>query len=167
VATDGDGDALYFDAAGLPEGLVIDHDTGEISGTLASSGAYIVTASASDGPAVSVVSFAWTVAAPFCGDDILDEGEECDDGNAEEGDGCSAACAIEEPPLPDGGLPDGGLPDGGLPDGGLPDGGTPGADGGVQSDGGGGCSVGRSRAPFAMGIVWLLLVVALLRRRAF
>jgi len=33
--------------------------------------------------------------APFCGDGILDEGEQCDDGNDEDGDGCSAECTDE------------------------------------------------------------------------
>jgi cysteine-rich repeat protein len=32
----------------------------------------------------------------FCGDSILDDGEECDDGNNEDGDGCNAICEIEE-----------------------------------------------------------------------
>ena len=32
AATDGDGDALYFDAEDLPGGLSLDHDTGVISG---------------------------------------------------------------------------------------------------------------------------------------
>lgn len=32
---------------------------------------------------------------PFCGDGALDPGEECDDNNALDGDGCSAACMIE------------------------------------------------------------------------
>jgi len=63
VATDDDGDALYFDAAGLPEGLLVDHDSGHISGTLAISGTSFVTASASDGPDVAVVQFEWTVDA--------------------------------------------------------------------------------------------------------
>ena len=31
----------------------------------------------------------------FCGDGILDPGEECDDGNNVDGDGCSADCTIE------------------------------------------------------------------------
>ena len=31
----------------------------------------------------------------YCGDGSLDEGEECDDGNNEDGDGCSALCIIE------------------------------------------------------------------------
>lgn len=33
---------------------------------------------------------------PFCGNNILDEGEGCDDGNTENGDGCSSVCQIEE-----------------------------------------------------------------------
>jgi hypothetical protein len=62
-ALDDDGDALYFDAVGLPPGLVIDHDTGRISGTLTESGTTEVTASVSDGPGVSVVRFTWAVEA--------------------------------------------------------------------------------------------------------
>jgi len=34
-------------------------------------------------------------AEPYCGDETLDAGEECDDGNNEDGDGCSAVCEIE------------------------------------------------------------------------
>lgn len=33
---------------------------------------------------------------PECGNGILEEGEECDDGNNDNGDGCSAECEIEE-----------------------------------------------------------------------
>ncbi len=33
---------------------------------------------------------------PFCGDGFVDEDEECDDGNTEDGDGCSSVCE-EEP----------------------------------------------------------------------
>ena len=38
---------------------------------------------------------------PYCGDGTLDESEECDDGNTEDGDGCSASCLLEEviPPV--------------------------------------------------------------------
>ena len=32
---------------------------------------------------------------PSCGNSILDEGEECDDGNDEDGDGCSKECKLE------------------------------------------------------------------------
>lgn len=35
---------------------------------------------------------------PACGNGKLEAGEECDDGNAAGGDGCSAACAAEPPP---------------------------------------------------------------------
>jgi len=34
--------------------------------------------------------------ALFCGNGGLDPGEECDDGNGDSGDGCSATCAVEE-----------------------------------------------------------------------
>jgi len=38
------------------------------------------------------------VAGFICGDSILSPEEECDDGNLEDGDGCSSACLVEEPP---------------------------------------------------------------------
>jgi cysteine-rich repeat protein len=37
---------------------------------------------------------------PYCGDGNVDEGEQCDDGNNVDGDGCSAECCIEPPPPP-------------------------------------------------------------------
>lgn len=40
---------------------------------------------------------------PFCGDGMVDVEEACDDGNLEDGDGCSVLCVIEEensPPIP-------------------------------------------------------------------
>ena len=33
---------------------------------------------------------------PVCGNEILEEGEECDDGNNQNGDGCSSTCQTEE-----------------------------------------------------------------------
>jgi len=36
-----------------------------------------------------------TMCEPVCGDGVLDEGEECDDGNTADGDGCSANCTVE------------------------------------------------------------------------
>jgi cysteine-rich repeat protein len=50
----------------------------------------------------AVAAFALLVAMPHqshacgcCGNGILDEGEQCDDGNRVNGDGCSAECEIE------------------------------------------------------------------------
>lgn len=39
---------------------------------------------------------------PFCGNAIVDQnqGEQCDDGNLNNGDGCSSLCLIEAPPVP-------------------------------------------------------------------
>ena len=34
---------------------------------------------------------------PICGNDVLEEGEQCDDGNLINGDGCSSECLIESP----------------------------------------------------------------------
>jgi cysteine-rich repeat protein len=49
---------------------------------------------------------------PVCGDGELDDGEECDDGNNTDGDGCSATCTIEEPPPPEPFCGDGELDEG-------------------------------------------------------
>ena len=35
-----------------------------------------------------------------CGNGVVDAGEECDDGNNDDGDGCAADCTIEEPDIP-------------------------------------------------------------------
>jgi uncharacterized repeat protein (TIGR03806 family) len=94
-SVDADGDDLYFDAASLPPGLSLDRDTGIISGAATETGVWQVTVSASDGPAVSVVTFTWEVVSAVCGDGNVDPGEECDDGNTTSGDGCSAACTTE------------------------------------------------------------------------
>ena len=37
---------------------------------------------------------------PYCGDGNLDSGEECDDGNNINGDGCSGVCKTESGPMP-------------------------------------------------------------------
>ena len=44
--------------------------------------------------------FAEEADEPTCGDENLDDGEECDDGNNADGDGCSAICTIEEDVVP-------------------------------------------------------------------
>jgi hypothetical protein len=63
-ASDVDGDTLTFGATGLPSGVSTNTTTGLISGVLAApdSGAYSVTASASDGTTTVYQSFTWTVA---------------------------------------------------------------------------------------------------------
>jgi cysteine-rich repeat protein len=44
---------------------------------------------------------------PLCGDGVLDNGEQCDDGNTTSGDGCSSKC-IDEPTAGGGGCSAGG-----------------------------------------------------------
>ena len=39
-----------------------------------------------------------TLTAAACGNGLVDDGEECDDGNKTDGDGCSATCAVERDP---------------------------------------------------------------------
>jgi MYXO-CTERM domain-containing protein len=86
----------------------------------------------------------------LCGNDAVDPGEDCDDGNTDDGDGCSASCLMEEEPGDDAG--DDAGDDGGDDSGGDDSGG-----------GGGGCSTGGG------GAGWLLVVglgaAAYLRRR--
>lgn len=43
----------------------------------------------------TVSSINVTVGAPACGDEVIDPGEECDDGNLNLGDGCDSSCQIE------------------------------------------------------------------------
>jgi hypothetical protein len=65
VGGDDDFDPLGYAATGLPDGLAIDPETGLISGTLASAGEFVVSASVDDGvnPPVVVV-FSWSVDPP-------------------------------------------------------------------------------------------------------
>lgn len=50
---------------------------------------------------VPVLLYEEIVICPSCGDKNLDPGEECDDGNTKDGDGCSAGCTVEkQPPCP-------------------------------------------------------------------
>jgi cysteine-rich repeat protein len=58
-----------------------------------------------------------------CGDEYTNTaaGEQCDDANTRNGDGCSSTCRLET----DAGMPDAGPPDAGLPDAGRPDAGPP------------------------------------------
>ena len=61
-------------------------------------GTYYIGVSSSDGTSTQsnyVVKI--HVAAPGCGDGVLQPGEQCDDGNTTSGDGCSATCQAEAP----------------------------------------------------------------------
>lgn len=117
-----------------------------------------------------------------CGNTIVESGEQCDDGNSDEGDGCDAACVLEGGGGSDssgGGLDDTAGSESGPPPGETGD--SPGSSsgpavpttsgedptdgiGGVPADESGcGC---RSRGrPGGLGVLLLLTVAALRRRR--
>jgi len=62
TASDPDGDALTYNATGLPTGLSINTTTGVISGTVAApAGVYPVTVSVTDGSLTTNQTFTWTV----------------------------------------------------------------------------------------------------------
>ncbi len=61
----------------------------------ASFSAAYVTSSVSSG-SISSASPILTMPIAQCGNGVLDPGEQCDDGNVSDGDGCSSACTIEE-----------------------------------------------------------------------
>ncbi|WP_447971273.1 putative Ig domain-containing protein [Nitrospira sp. M1] len=65
-ATDVDGDVLTYRATGLPAGLTVQSDTGEITGMLAvgAVGSHTVVVSADDGLITEAESFTWSVNAP-------------------------------------------------------------------------------------------------------
>ncbi len=48
------------------------------------------------GPAATTGRCLPALAEPVCGNDEVEDGEECDDGNTNDGDGCSSTCTIEE-----------------------------------------------------------------------
>ncbi|MEM7800624.1 MAG: putative Ig domain-containing protein, partial [Chloroflexota bacterium] len=64
AGADSDGDDLSYLAEGLPPGLSIDGDDGEISGTPTAAGSYSVEITVSDGIDEDSVSFSWTVLQP-------------------------------------------------------------------------------------------------------
>jgi len=47
---------------------------------------------------LSHILFCYSPPQPFCGNGIVEAGEQCDDGNIANGDGCSATCQSEVPP---------------------------------------------------------------------
>jgi cysteine-rich repeat protein len=58
-----------------------------------------------------------------CGDGFVAGAEQCDDGNLEDFDGCSASCELEDIIVADGGIPD--LPDASVPDASVPNASVP------------------------------------------
>ncbi|MCF6264533.1 MAG: putative Ig domain-containing protein [Xanthomonadales bacterium] len=63
AASDADGDTLNYSATDLPTGLVINTNSGEISGALQTAGTFNVTVSVSDGDLTGSASFEWLVTA--------------------------------------------------------------------------------------------------------
>ncbi|HJV94492.1 MAG TPA: galactose oxidase-like domain-containing protein, partial [Albitalea sp.] len=62
-ATDPNGDALTYAAAGLPPGLALDSASGIVSGTATTAGSFNVVVSATDGVNTATAGFVWTVQA--------------------------------------------------------------------------------------------------------
>lgn len=46
-------------------------------------------------PGFKSMSHVHVCSGPSCGNGVLEDGEQCDDGNMQPGDGCNAACQIE------------------------------------------------------------------------
>jgi fibro-slime domain-containing protein len=67
--------------------------TGAAVGASASGGS---SATDGNGATTGIVDVQATQATPGCGNGMADPGEECDDSNTMGGDGCSAACRVEE-----------------------------------------------------------------------
>jgi len=108
-------------------------------------------------PGTALCTDACAVRAPICGDRYLTPPEQCEDGNLENGDGCSSACLVEALPFcgdgaldegeecDDGNLANGDgcssmcktesspMPDAGVP---MPDAGVPMPDAGMETDSG-------------------------------
>ena len=80
AATDPDGDALTFDATGLPPGLTIDATTGLISGPLpyTAAGTYPVTVTVTDGLASDTRTVTWTVTDTNRAPTLTDPGAQTD-----------------------------------------------------------------------------------------
>lgn len=93
-----------------------------------------------------------------CGDAFISGQEECDDGNLDDGDGCSSTCMLDAFVPLDGGIPDGSpsAPDASSPP-------SEGPEGAISLDSGSGCSVrsGSNGGPFDI----LVALISLAARR--
>ncbi len=63
AATDPNGDELTYAASGLPPGLVLNAQSGQVTGTPTASGSFSVVVSATDGVNTDSEGFLWTIAA--------------------------------------------------------------------------------------------------------
>ena len=93
-------------AACNPQGGVLAGQGGTIGSPSGGAGGAFLDAGRDRGPIITVPEVGSgpvdsgptcikTAAGSCCGNGNLDDGEECDDGNATSGDGCSAACRVE------------------------------------------------------------------------
>lgn len=90
-----------YTAATFPVGIAVDAVSSElyfIDGSFAGDDVKRVS---SDGNGVAILieglSFGSGIALSYCGDWVVHEGsEQCDDGNRNDGDGCSASCLVEK-----------------------------------------------------------------------
>jgi cysteine-rich repeat protein len=93
-----------YSASNVPAGLRLS-EQGALRGAPKSYGTYTIDVEARDSQGnVAQKSFTLEVGCagtcPVCGNGILEEGEECDDGNNADGDGCSSDCRIEGTGIP-------------------------------------------------------------------
>ncbi len=92
----GSGDIVVFDSDLLYSPFIIRSP--------ASPGTYIfqlqVINNETQETAVDTVSLVLTEPVDLCGNGVLDDGEQCDDGNTTSGDGCNAFCLTENPGAP-------------------------------------------------------------------
>jgi uncharacterized repeat protein (TIGR03806 family) len=101
VASDPDGDDLWFEARGLPPGVTLDRESGALGGAPTAPGLYAVTAGVSDGPAVDSESFSWQVLPRICADGVDNDGDGAADYPADRG--CAnTASPTESPQCQDG-----------------------------------------------------------------
>ena len=108
AASDPDGDDLWFEARGLPPGLVLDRESGVVSGAATVPGMYEVVIGASDGPAVDSQSFMWQIGARPCSDGVDNDGDGLVD--HPEDPGCRTASSPREAPQCQDGLDNDGQP---------------------------------------------------------
>ena len=94
VTEGGSGSAT--DATDPTSGTTASTDSSGATAGTSSSGSG--TTAETDPSGTSTTGMVMTTGEPgVCGDGVMDAGEECDDGNMADGDGCSANCTIEQP----------------------------------------------------------------------